>query len=90
MKSIRLSLLVYFLGLLALALGATSLLAYRTTHQTLLAKKQATTKLICAQYQERCRKEEEKFNTGLHDQAKTLARLIEFEWSGMRRFRLLL
>jgi two-component system, OmpR family, heavy metal sensor histidine kinase CusS len=87
MKSIRLSLLVYFLGLLALALGAASLLAFRTTHQTLLAKKQATAEVIRAQYQERCRKEEEKFNSGLLDQAQLLARLIEFETSGMRRWR---
>src|SRR5205823_4405441 len=42
MRSIRLSLMLYFLSLLALALGAVSLLAYRGAHQTLLSKKAAT------------------------------------------------
>lgn len=41
MKSIRLSLLVYFLLLLAIALGAVSLLVYRNTEKTLLGRKEA-------------------------------------------------
>ena len=35
MRSIRLSLMIYFLALLGVALGAVSLLAYRTAQQTL-------------------------------------------------------
>ena len=39
MRSIRLSLVVYFLVLVAVAVGAVSVLAYRTAHETLEAKK---------------------------------------------------
>ncbi len=46
MKSIRLSLLVYFLGLLAVALFAASLLVYNTAEQTLEAKRVAMAQLI--------------------------------------------
>src|SRR5262249_13008931 len=45
---IRLSLLVYFLILLGVALGAVSLLVYEITEQTLLAKKQKTHDLLVA------------------------------------------
>ena len=41
MKSIRLSLMVYFLALLAVALFVASLLVYRTAERTLEAKRQA-------------------------------------------------
>ena len=59
MRSIRLSLVVYFLVLLALALGAVSVLVFQTTHRTLLAKRDATRALLDAQYEERCRNERE-------------------------------
>ena len=42
MRSIRLSLVLYVLVLLAAALGAVSALAFQNAHQTLLAKKAAT------------------------------------------------
>ena len=45
MRSIRLSLMGYFLGLLALALGTASLLAYQTSYLTLQEKKTATEEL---------------------------------------------
>ena len=54
MKSIRLSLLVYFLGLLALALGSVSFFAYQTTQHRLSEHRQQTEQLIQAQYEERC------------------------------------
>src|SRR5262245_5297928 len=46
MRSIRLSLVVYFLVLLALALGAVSALVYRTTEQGLRDKQQAMARLL--------------------------------------------
>ena len=46
MKSIRLSLMVYFLGLLALALGAASWFVYETANQTCAKNKQAAENLI--------------------------------------------
>ena len=38
MRSIRLSLMVYFLGLLAVALAAASVFVYQTAQQTLLSR----------------------------------------------------
>jgi signal transduction histidine kinase len=73
MRSIRLSLLVYFLALLGLALGLVSLLAYGITHDTLLEKKGTAARLIASQYAENCRKEKEHFDNALKADAKTLA-----------------
>jgi heavy metal sensor kinase len=83
MRSIRLSLVVYFLALLALALGAVSLVAYQTANGTLLDKKKTTAELIEAQYQEDCRKERARLDDALNTQARTLARLVQFQtpWS---------
>jgi heavy metal sensor kinase len=50
MRSIRLSLVVYFLVLLGISLGAVSLLVYQTTRDTLLEKTRATRDLLKAQY----------------------------------------
>jgi heavy metal sensor kinase len=82
MKSIRLSLLVYFLGLLAVALAAASLLVYRNAQQTLQAKQRAMEQLIDAQYKDSRRKEEEQLDANLLAQAQSLARLVQvqIEW----------
>jgi heavy metal sensor kinase len=83
MRSLRLSLVVYFLALLALALGAVSLVAYQTANGTLLDKKKTTAALIETQYQENCRKERARLDDALSTQARTLARLVQFQtpWS---------
>ncbi len=73
MKSIRLSLLVYFLGLLAVALGAVSVLAYRTTQRTLVPERESTAEVIESHYREQCDK-------ALLDQARALARLLQFRF----------
>src|SRR5262249_49911425 len=73
MKSIRLSLIVYFLLLLGLALGAVSVLVYRTTYVTLLAKKETTRKLLQAQYEDRCQEVRTKLDDELFYQARILA-----------------
>src|SRR4051794_16579125 len=80
MKSIRLSLMLYFLALLAVALGAVSVLAYRTADETLLAKKATARGVVEAQYRERRHKEEAKLDEALLFQAKTLARLAQFQF----------
>lgn len=77
MKSIRLSLIVYFLLLLGLALGAVSLVVYRITHQTLSAKKEATRQLLTAQYQDRCHEVETKLDDALYYQARSLASVAQ-------------
>jgi heavy metal sensor kinase len=87
MRSIRLSLVVYFLGLLALALGAVSVLVFQTTHRTLLAKRDATRALLEAQYRERCRKEEAKFDEALLYQAQTVLGLTRFQMPARLHYR---
>jgi heavy metal sensor kinase len=83
MRSIRLSLTVYFLVLLAVALGTASVLAYRTTKQTLLDKEQAAQELLQARYEKERRKEEEQLDKTLFQQARTVAQFIQFQqdWS---------
>jgi signal transduction histidine kinase len=79
MRSLRLSLLLYFLGLLTVALGVASALAYQTARRTVLDKKKAAGELIEAQYQERCREERRRLDEKLLLQADALARLVELE-----------
>lgn len=90
MRSIRLSLMVYFLGLLALALGAASVLAYQIANQTLMSKKVATEELITTQHRERCRKEEARLDEELRSQAQTMARWVNFhlDWNRFQYQRL--
>ncbi len=74
MRSIRLSLLVYFLGLLGLALAAVSFLVYRTTQQRLAEHKDEAEKLIRAQSEERCITERGRLDAELNNEAHILAR----------------
>jgi heavy metal sensor kinase len=76
MRSIRLSLAVYFLALLALALGAASLLIYRHAEQTLEDKRASTAKLLRAQCERQEAEKSEQFDRALDDQAQTLAMLV--------------
>jgi signal transduction histidine kinase len=78
MRSIRASLMVYFLGLLSLALVTASLLAYQTSYLTLQDKKAATEKLIEKQYTDACNAERDRLDHRLLDQAETLAKLVQF------------
>ncbi len=82
MRSIRLSLMVYFLALLAVALLAASLLMYSNAEQTLKAKQEAMEQLIDKQYSERCEKEKARLDADLLAQAQLLARLVQvqLEW----------
>jgi two-component system, OmpR family, heavy metal sensor histidine kinase CusS len=73
MRSIRISLLVYFLGLVTLAVGATSLLAYRSTRQTLQDKEVAIAGLIQAKHEKRRLKEQARFDDELLSKANGLA-----------------
>src|SRR6266480_3232702 len=77
MRSIRLSLTLYFLALLGVALGAASFVVYRTARETLEAKKAATEELIQAQYRERSREREARFDDKLYLQAQTLAGMVK-------------
>src|SRR5438309_907743 len=88
MRSIRLSLTVYFLVLLAVALGTASVLAYRTTKQTLVDKEKAAQELVQARYKEEIRKEQEHLDNTLFRQAQTVAQFIQFQtdWSRLQQF----
>ena len=73
MRSIRLSLMVYFLGLLSVALGVASFLVYQTAQSTLAVKDPVTGRLIEAQYEERAREAAAHRDRRLLAQAKSLA-----------------
>jgi signal transduction histidine kinase len=80
MHSIRSSLTIYFLVLLAVALGGASWFAYRTSSQTLQEKRVATADLIQAQFEERCREEHARLDKALFDQAQMLTQLVQFQF----------
>ena len=73
MRSIRLSLVVYFLGLLCVALTVASLLLHDTAKRTLAAKEQAAEALAEARYEERAREARQRLDDRLLAQAKSLA-----------------
>src|ERR1051326_4238456 len=79
MRSIRLSLLVYFLGLLALALGVVSVLVYGITKDSLRAKNDATAKLIQKQYEELCANEQARLDTVLRSDAQFLVNQLHMQ-----------
>jgi heavy metal sensor kinase len=84
MRSIRLSLLLYFLVLLAVGLGAVSMLAYHYTERLLEAKQTIRAEFLQAEYEERCRLERERLDDALQSQAWTLAALARIQWEGSR------
>src|SRR5262249_21931119 len=90
MRSIRLSLMLYFLGLLTLALGAVSPLVYHTVYQTLRVKQEAVAQLVNQRYEERCEEAKRQFDEALMAQAQNLARLVQVQWNGFRRHQELL
>lgn len=75
MRSIRLSLVVYLLLLLASVLGGVSWFVYGTTAQTLHDKVSITEKLLRAQYETRCEAVRATLDRRLLHQAQTLASL---------------
>jgi heavy metal sensor kinase len=73
MKSIRLSLIVYFLALLAAALGVVSLIVYQFTQQALQAEERAKREKLELIYEERCQREEEKLDLALAERVRSIA-----------------
>src|SRR5689334_17858943 len=76
MKSIRLSLIVYFLLLLAVALGTASVLVFRTAADSLREKQETNRQLLRKQYDELKEKEIEKFNEELLRLATVVAQSV--------------
>ncbi len=82
MRSIRLSLLAYFLGLLAVALGVASVLVYQSAQRSLREKEEVARKLIQAKYEEKAREKRARQDERLLTRAQGLARrvVIELYW----------
>ncbi|MGE3805928.1 MAG: sensor histidine kinase [Gemmataceae bacterium] len=80
MRSIRLSLVLCFLVLLALALGTVSWFVYRTTKQSLTDKERAARELLQQQYTSLCKTEHELLDTHILQRAQTLARMAQTQW----------
>jgi len=72
-RSIRLSLTVYFLALLAVALGVASIIVYQTAQQTLEDKKKADAQLIENHLNENSAAVREALDKQLQEQAQALA-----------------
>jgi heavy metal sensor kinase len=75
--SIRRSLVVYFLALEAIVLGAVSISVYETTQRTLKAKEATNRELLLTQHKDRCHEEQMKLRADLAAQARTLASLAQ-------------
>src|SRR5262245_58149305 len=75
MKSIRVSLIVYFLVLLAAAVGTASLLVYRNAAANLQAKLLADRKLLEQEYRQEKTKIEKAFDSELERLAHETARI---------------
>jgi heavy metal sensor kinase len=76
MRSIRLSLIVYFLLLLTAALGAVCWLAYRTSAAALDERRQASHRLVETQYKTRCDDIRAGLDKRLWRQAQAVASLV--------------
>src|SRR5262245_8462673 len=86
MRSIRLSLIVYFLLLLAAALGSVSILVYRITAQVLSDKQEATRQLLLTQHDERRKDELKKTDDDLLSHATLLLNLARSQYDNDRTF----
>jgi len=84
MRSIRLSLMVCFLGLLAVALTTASLLVSRNAEQAANKATGDTAQRIEAQYHERCEKEKARLDADLLAQAQSLAALVQVQFDRYR------
>jgi heavy metal sensor kinase len=73
MNSIRLSLIVYFLVLIAMALGGVSMLVYQTVSITLKDKQAKTQELLDTQFQAQCHQARLALDRKIHLQAQRLA-----------------
>src|SRR5262245_5334489 len=86
MKSIRLSLIVYFLLLVAVALGAVSFLVYRTTAQAMQEKQETTVQLLKERYKAERDEERRKLRDELYSHARTIATLAQSQFEANRLY----
>jgi len=81
MRSIRRSLTLYFLVLLSLGLGIIALVIDRAAGRTLEARRDAASKLIETQYEERCNEERNKRDHELSDEARELYSQMQLRYN---------
>src|ERR1700730_1438887 len=81
MKSIRLSLMVYFLVLLGAALLAVSWFVQQTTQRTLQDKEASTQLLLRTQYENRRQTVKDDLDNRILHRAQTLANLAQSQWN---------
>jgi len=81
MKSIRLSLILYFLPLIGLALGAMLVLLYQTTDRTLEDRLASRRSLHQANYESKCKTLKEEFDNQILSRAQTLANYAKSQWT---------
>src|ERR1700730_10363064 len=81
MKSIRLSLMVYFLVLLGAALFAVSWFVQQTTQRTLQDKEASTQLLLRTQYENRRQTVKDDLDNRILHRAQTLAKLAQSQWT---------
>ncbi len=79
MRSIRVSLLVYFLGLLVVALTVASVLVYRSAQRTLQEKEDATAELIRRKNNDRLHEELKRLDDRLLEQTLGLASRLQMQ-----------
>jgi len=77
MRSIRLSLIVYFLVLLTAALGAVSWFSYRTTSQALRKRQQDSQKMIAAEREARSQAARTELDQRILRQAQTMVNVSQ-------------
>ncbi|MFO0880628.1 MAG: HAMP domain-containing sensor histidine kinase [Gemmataceae bacterium] len=84
MRSIRLSLVVYFVTLVVAGLGVASYLVYEVAQRTLRDKEHAAGELIDTSYKERCQEAHTQLDERLLSQARTLAGQVRPRFRPMR------
>jgi signal transduction histidine kinase len=91
MKSIRVSLIVYFLVLLAVALGAASFLVYRTAAESLRVKQEVHRELLETQHRQSLDKINRAFDDELLHMARDVARsaVTRYHWDRLNYTRLM-
>jgi heavy metal sensor kinase len=80
MRSIRLSLLVYLLALLAIVLGVMAWYFYAQTRQTLRAREDTMRAFLQSRYEKNCRDYEEQFDAALTRGAQRLAAMAQAQY----------
>src|SRR5579885_2075936 len=79
MKSIRVSLIIYFLALVVLTLGAVLGLLYQNTLRTLEEKQATTEALLQKEHESRCRSVRDQFDREILHRAQNLANFVQYQ-----------